>query len=193
MIVAIAFEAVVKLVIFVAVGFFVTFGIFGGFGHLFARAAADPSTAALFTLGHGAYGAFAQLTVLSMLAVLLLPRQWQVTVVENRDERHLQRAMWLFPLYLLVINVFVLPIALGGSLKFGSGSTVDPDTYVLALPIAAGQRMLSLAVFIGGLSAATGMIIVETIALARWCRTRWACRCCCAAGPGWPAGPTSPA
>jgi Na+/proline symporter len=163
MILAIAFEAVVKLVIFVAVGFFVTFGMFGGFGRLFARAAAHPATAALFTLGHGSYSTFAWLTALSMLAVLLLPRQWQVSVVENADERHVRRAAWLFPLYLLAINIFVLPIALGGLLRFGS--TVNPDTYVLALPTAAGQRVLSLAVFIGGLSAAIGMIIVETIAL----------------------------
>ena len=165
MILAIAFEAVVKLVIFLAVGFFVTFGMFGGFGRLFARAAANPSMTALFTFGHGAYGTFAWLTVLSMLAVVLLPRQWQVTVVENGDERHLRRAAWLFPLYLLAINIFVLPIALAGLLKFGSAGAVNSDYYVLALPTAAGQRTLSLAVFIGGLSAATGMIIVETIAL----------------------------
>jgi len=165
MILAIAFEAVVKLVIFLAVGYFVVVEMFGGFRHLFAQAAANPRITPLFTFGHGEYGTFAWLTVLSMLAVLLLPRQWQVTVVENKEERHLRRAVWLFPLYLLAINVFVLPIALGGLLKFGGASAVNPDTYVLALPTAAGQRALSLAVFIGGLSAATGMIIVETIAL----------------------------
>ncbi|HEV2372759.1 MAG TPA: histidine kinase [Streptosporangiaceae bacterium] len=160
---AIAFESVVKLLIFLAAGFFITFGIFGGFGNLFARAAADRHAAALLTLGHGSYSTFVWLTVLSMLAIVLLPRQWQVTVVENVREVHLLRAMWLFPLYLLAINIFVLPIALGGVLRFGS--TVNPDTYVLALPMAAGQRVLALAVFIGGLSAATGMIIVETVAL----------------------------
>ena len=165
MVAAIAFESVVKLLIFLVAGFFVTFGIFGGFGNLFAKAAADRDAAALLTLGQGRYGTWVWLTVLSMLAIVLLPRQWQVTVVENVREIHLRRAMWLFPLYLLAINVFVLPIALGGLLRFGSAGAVNPDTYVLALPMAAGQRALALFVFIGGLSAATSMIIVETIAL----------------------------
>jgi Na+/proline symporter/two-component sensor histidine kinase len=164
MVAAIAFESVVKLVLFLAVGFFVTFGIFGGFGNLFTRAAADGRTAALFALGHNGYGDWVWLTLLSMLAVVLLPRQWQVAVVEDVREAHLRRAMWLFPLYLLAINVFVLPIALGGLLRFGAHG-VDPDTFVLALPMAAGQHVLALAAFIGGLSAATGMVVVETVAL----------------------------
>jgi len=162
---AIAFESVVKLVAFLVVGLFVTFGLFGGFGDMVTRAAAA-NLDHLFTLGQegGGYGSWLWLTVLSMLAIVLLPRQWQMAVVENVDERHLARAMWLFPLYLLAINVFVLPIALGGLLTFGSGR-VDADTYVLALPMAEGRQALALLVFIGGLSAATGMIIVETIAL----------------------------
>jgi len=165
MVAAIAFESVVKLVAFLAVGFFVTFGLFDGFGDLFARAAADPDVAPLFTLTpEVGYGSWMWLIVLSMLAIVLLPRQWQIGVVENVDERHLFRAMWLFPLYLLAINLFVLPIALGGLLRFGGGE-VDADTFVLALPMAEQQQALALFVFIGGLSAATGMIIVETIAL----------------------------
>jgi signal transduction histidine kinase len=160
---AIAFESVIKLIAFLAAGLFVTFGLFRGFGDLFSRAE-HANLNQLFTLQHeGGYGNWAWLLVLSMLAIVLLPRQWQITVVENVDERHLKRAMWLFPLYLLVINVFVLPIAAAGSLRLGS--TVDSDTYVLALPMAAGQHALALFVFIGGVSAATGMIIVETIAL----------------------------
>src|SRR5262249_34414196 len=109
------------------------------------------------------YGTFVSLTVLSMLAVVLLPRQWQMTFVENVRESHLRTAMWLFPLYLLAINAFVLPMAAAGLLRFPHA--VNPDNYVLALPIAAGQRALAVFVFIGGLSAATSMIIVETIAL----------------------------
>ncbi|HEY3259390.1 MAG TPA: sensor histidine kinase [Pseudonocardiaceae bacterium] len=165
MVAAIAFESVVKLVAFLMVGLFVTFGLFGGLGDLVTRAAAA-DLRHLFTLGDdtGGYSSWLWLTVLSMLAILLLPRQWQIGVVENVDERHLTRAMWLFPLYLLAINAFVLPVALGGLIRFGSGP-VDADTYVLALPMAEGQRALALLVFIGGLSAATGMIIVETIAL----------------------------
>jgi Na+/proline symporter len=87
-----------------------------------------------------------------------------VAVVENVDERHLNKALWLFPLYLLAINIFVLPIAFGGLLHFASG-TVDADTFVLTLPIAEQRPWLALFAFIGGLSAATGMVIVETIAL----------------------------
>jgi Na+/proline symporter/nitrogen-specific signal transduction histidine kinase len=165
MVAAIAFESVVKLVAFLAVGLFVTFGFFDGFGDLFARAAADPEVARLFTVTPElSYGGWMWVTVLSMLAIVVLPRQWQIGVVENVDERHLFRAMWLFPLYLLAINIFVLPIALGGLLRFPGGG-VDEDTFVLALPIAEQQQILALFVFIGGLSAATGMIIVETIAL----------------------------
>ena len=166
MVAAVAFESIVKLVAFLAVGMFVTFGVFAGPGDLFGRAAAQPATAALFTLApQTSYGSWLALTVLSMLAVLLLPRQWQVAVVENVDERHVARASWLFPLYLLVINIFVLPIALAGVMRFGTG-TVDPDTFVLALPMAEHQPILALVVFIGGLSAGTAMVIVETVALA---------------------------
>jgi hypothetical protein len=103
-------------------------------------------------------------TLLAMLAIFCLPRQFQVTVVENVDESHLNKALWLFPLYLLLINVFVLPIAFGGLLRFPLG-TIDADTYVLALPLAEGAPGLALFAFIGGLSAATGMVIVASVAL----------------------------
>lgn len=166
MVAAIAFESIVKLVAFLAVGLFVTYGVFGGFGDVFDRAAALPETDDLFTLGGAdtGYGSWLWLTVLSMLAIVLLPRQFQVAVVENVDERHLNKAIWMLPLYLLLINVFVLPIALGGLVQFG-GANVDADTFVLAFPMAEGQEALALFAFLGGLSAATGMVIVETIAL----------------------------
>jgi Na+/proline symporter/signal transduction histidine kinase len=166
MVAAIAFESLVKLVAFLCVGLFVTFGMFGGFGDLFGQAAALPGAADLFTLGgpENGYGSLFWLTVLSMLAVVLLPRQFHMTVVENVDERHLNKAIWLFPLYLLVINLFVLPIALGGLVRF-EGAGVNPDTFVLALPMAEGQQALALFAYLGGVSAATGMLIVETIAL----------------------------
>jgi signal transduction histidine kinase len=112
----------------------------------------------------GGYAEWAWLTVLSMMAILFLPRQFQVAVIENLDEKHLKKAIWLFPLYMLAINVFVLPIAFGGLLRF-EGANVDADTFVLTLPMAEKQEWLALLVFIGGLSAATGMVIVETIAL----------------------------
>lgn len=165
MVAAVAFESIVKLVAFLAVGLFVTYGIFNGFGDIFAKAAARPEIANLFTkIGAGGYGGWVTLTLLSMAAIMFLPRQFQVTVVENLREEHLNKAVWLFPLYLFAINLFVLPIAIAGLLYFPPG-TVDGDTFVLTLPMAEGYGALALFAFIGGLSAATAMVIVETIAL----------------------------
>jgi Na+/proline symporter/signal transduction histidine kinase len=163
---AVAFESLVKLLAFMAVGLFVTFGIYNGFADIFDRAAATAHVNTLLILSGEVdnYTAWASLTFLSMLAVMFLPRQFQVAVVENVDERHLNKAIWLFPLYLLAINIFVLPIALGGLMHF-STLTIDADTFVLTLPISERQPWLALFAFIGGLSAATGMVIVETIAL----------------------------
>lgn len=143
MVAAIAFESIVKLCAFLAVGLYVSFGFFDGFGDIFRRAAADPDLARLYTLGQGGagYGGWFALTLLSMLSVYFLPRQFQVMVVENVDELHLRRAIWMFPAYLLLINIFVLPIALGGLLHFGRGG-VDADTFVLTLPVAHGRTAL---------------------------------------------------
>ena len=167
MVAAIAFESIVKLVAFLAVGAFVTYGMYGGMGDLFARAAEHPRLSTLFAPLSGAAGGYANwawLTLLSMLAILFLPRQFQIAVVENVNEQHIVKAVWLFPLYMLAMNVFVVPIAFGGVLHF-QGTGVDPDTFVLTLPMAEKQHALALLVFVGGLSAATGMVIVETIAL----------------------------
>jgi len=153
MVAAIAFESLVKLLAFLAVGVFVTFGMYNGLGDLFSRAAAEPRLAAMMTPLEGIAGGYAGwvwLTILSMMAIMFLPRQFQVTVVENLDERHLNKAIWLFPLYMLAINVFVLPIAFGGLLRFPDG-TVDADTFVLTLPMAEKREWLALLVFIGGL------------------------------------------
>jgi Na+/proline symporter/nitrogen-specific signal transduction histidine kinase len=165
MVAAIAFESVVKLVAFFAVGLFVTYGIYDGFADVFDRAQESTRLSALMTTADTAssYGSWAGLTFLSMLSVLLLPRQFQIAVVENVNPDHVRRAVWMFPFYLFLINIFVLPIAIGGLLQFPSG--VDADTFVLTLPMAHQQQAIALLVFIGGLSAATGMIIVETIAL----------------------------
>ena len=163
---AVAFESLVKLLAFLSVGIFVTYGLFNGFGDVFRQAAAHPELVRLmrFEAIPGGYGAWLSLTFLAMMAFLFLPRQFQILVVENVDENHIRKAAWLFPLYLLVINLFVLPIAFGGLLEF-AGQPVDADTFVLALSMAEQQQALALLVFIGGLSAATGMVIVETVAL----------------------------
>ena len=168
MVAAIAFESIVKLLAFIVVGLFVTYGLFDGAGDIFARIQADPNLQSLLTFNQTGnqygYAQWFALNLLSLLSVMLLPRQFQIMVVENVDEYHLKRAAWVFPLYLLLINLFVLPIALGGLLLFGKGQ-VNPDHFVLSLPLANEHPLLALLVFIGGLSAATGMVIVETIAI----------------------------
>jgi len=166
MVAAVAFESLVKLLAFLAVGVFVTFGLYGGFADVFERAAQLPNIEQLLTLGGsaGTYSSWAWLILLSMLSILFLPRQFQISVVENVNENHVAKAMWLLPAYLLAINIFVLPIAFAGLMQFPAGQ-IDADTFVLTLPMAHGQESLALFVFIGGLSAATGMVIVETIAL----------------------------
>ena len=166
MVAAVAFESLFKLIAFVLVGAVVTFVIFNGPGDLFSQVAARPDLAPLLTFGvvPGGYGGWLSLTFLAMMAFLFLPRQFQVLVVENVNEAHIRKAIWLFPLYLFAINLFVLPIALGGRLLFSNGG-VDADVFVLALPMAKEMPNLALLAFLGGLSAATSMIMFETVTL----------------------------
>jgi Na+/proline symporter/signal transduction histidine kinase/CheY-like chemotaxis protein len=161
---AVAVESVVKLVAFVAVGAFVTFFMFDGFQDLVARAAAASPAADLGAMTSGV-GSFATLTVLAAFAALLLPRQFHMAVVETRALDDVKRVAWLFPLYLLLINLFVVPLVLAGLVLFAPG-VIDRDMTVLALPLAAQAPTMALVAFLGGLSAATAMVIVETIALA---------------------------
>jgi Na+/proline symporter/signal transduction histidine kinase/CheY-like chemotaxis protein len=163
MILAIAFESLVKLFAFLVVGAFVTWGMFDGFGDLAARIGAAAETRRLF-LGGVDGPTWVTMTSLALVAVLCLPRQFHVAVVENADEGDLRKAAWLFPLYLVAINIFVIPIAAAGLLVFPGGA-VDGDMFVLALPMAAGQSAIALLAFIGGLSAATGMVIVASVAV----------------------------
>ena len=165
LVLAVAFESVVKLVAFLVVGVFVVYGMFDGLGDLFGRAYRVPELRELLVFGEGQrYGSWFALTGVSMLAILFLPRQFQMMVVENTDERHLRSASWLFPSYLIAINFFVLPIALAGRLHFADGS-VDSDIFVLALPLSTGHEAIAWIAFLGGFSAATGMVIVATVAL----------------------------
>lgn len=161
---AVAFETIIKLVAFICAGVFITYGIFNGVGDIFSKAAQDVHTNSLFVFKSSDYISWFFMILSSMMAFMFLPRQFQVSVIENVQESHLKKSAWLFPLYLLVINLFVLPIAFGGDLVFGKG-VVDADTFVLALPLHFENHLLSLFIFIGGFSAATSMIIVETIAI----------------------------
>ena len=161
---AIATESIVKLVAFLAVGVFVTFAMFPGPLALFDRALDNPQTAALLTQPPQLAN-FCAMTALSLFAIILLPRQFHVTVVENHNEGEIHRAAWLFPLYLVLINLFVLPIAIAGRIDIPL-SRFGGDMFVLALPLAAHSWMMTLVAFVGGLSAATAMVIVESVALA---------------------------
>ena len=102
---------------------------------------------------------------MSAFAILLLPRQFHVAVVENHDPRGVRTASWLFPPYLVLINLFVAPLAIAGLTMFPDGA-INRDLTVLALPLAAGARGLALLTMIGGLSAATGMVVLDSLALA---------------------------
>ena len=161
---AIAFESLVKLFAFLAVGIFITFGVFNGFDDIVSRSVEVPQLRRLFTLPENQTGSWFWHCFLAAIAILFLPRQVQVTVVENVDENHLKKAQWLFPLYLLIINIFVLPIALSGKLLF-AGEAVKSDTYLLAIPLHFKQQGLAFLTYLGGFSAATSMIIVECTAL----------------------------
>ena len=166
MVAAIAFESVIKLLAFSAAGIFITFIMFDGPLDLFDWVTRYPETSRLMQLEvlPGGYINWFTLIFLSMMAIMFLPRQFQVLVVENVNEEHVRKAAWLFPLYLLAINIFVLPIAFAGMLLFPEGH-VPPDIFVLALPLTEGKNILALFIYLGGLSAATGMVIVATIAL----------------------------
>jgi Na+/proline symporter/CheY-like chemotaxis protein/nitrogen-specific signal transduction histidine kinase len=159
---AIAVESVVKLAAFLAVGAFVTFWLMGGPAELMDRVAENARASGV--LSQGIDGArWVTMVLLSMMAIILLPRQFHMMVVENTAISDVKRAAWLFPLYLVAINVFVAPIALAGLLLLPAST--DPDTYMLALPISQGAFSVALIAFVGGLSAATAMVIVETVAL----------------------------
>ncbi|MGO9544157.1 MAG: NahK/ErcS family hybrid sensor histidine kinase/response regulator [Rhodomicrobium sp.] len=160
---AVAVESMVKLAAFLAVGGFIVFWAFGGIGPLMHQAAARPDITRLFANGiHG--GTLLTVTWLSFACIFLLPRQFHVTFVENVSEGELKKAFWLFPLYLIVINIFVVPVAIAGVLRY-SGTDIPPDMYLLAIPLYEGNHLFTFLAFLGGLSAATAMVVMETVAL----------------------------
>ena len=162
LILAVATESLVKLLAITAVGLFATFVLFDGPGQLFEQARQSETAMAAFN-HQTAPARWIVLTLLSAFAIVMLPRQFHVTVVENRSESELTTARYLFPLYLIAINLFVIPIAIAGILSLDSGSG---DQFVLLLPLVNDVSWLSLATFIGGFSAATAMVIVASVAVA---------------------------
>ncbi|RME64986.1 MAG: PAS domain S-box protein [Nitrospirae bacterium] len=165
MVFAVAFESMVKLMAFLAVGIFVFWGVLKGPAGL-QKEITQKGLEGLLRIGQGSGVSYVQwfsLTFLSMMAILLLPRQFHVAVVENSSVEHIRKAMWLFPLYLFLINLFVVPIAIAG-LKV-MGTKQGADYFVLFVPLKKGYPYLALFAFLGGFSAATAMVIVESLAL----------------------------
>jgi len=155
---AVAFEAIVKLAALLAVGIFVVWGVAGGAGEALARI--DASQIGQWNVDGSRW---ATVTFLAAAAFVCLPRMFQVMVVENEDERHLRIASWAFPLYLLLMSMFVVPIAAIGLELMPEGS--NPDMFVLTLPLQQGQQGLAMLSFLGGFSSATSMVIVAAMAL----------------------------
>ena len=155
---AIALEAIVKLAALLAVGVFVVWGVAAGPADILARIEASPIAQ---WQSNGAR--WVGLTMLSAAAILCLPRMFQVLVVENANERHLATAAWAFPLYLLLMSLFVVPIAVVGLQVMPAGA--NPDLYVLTVPLAFDRDALALLVFLGGFSSATSMVIIAALAL----------------------------
>ena len=165
LVLAIAVESLIKLVAFLVLGVVVVYGVFDGATDLLIKSALLPAHAQPLWERTSNWPMFLTLTLLSSCAALLLARQFHMTIVENRDVADVRRAAWMFPLYLILINLFVMPIAMSGELLL-PGPGVDRDMTVLLLPLQHGMEWLALAVFIGGLSAGTAMVIVASVALA---------------------------
>ncbi|WEW97796.1 PAS domain-containing hybrid sensor histidine kinase/response regulator [Pseudomonas nitroreducens] len=162
MVLAIAFESLVKLTAFLAVGIFVTYGLYDGFGDLVDKARVAPQLNEYWKeTVH--WPAMLLQTGVAMTAIMCLPRQFHVLVVENIEPRDLNLARWVFPIYLVLAALFVVPIALAGQMHLPAG--VMPDSFVISLPLAEAHPALALLAFIGGASAATGMVIVASVAL----------------------------
>lgn len=161
---AIAFESIVKIIAFFAIGIFVVYSLFSGFGDLFSQAVQKINVQQLATINNSwGYSDWFFICLVSAIAFFLLPRQFQVSSVEAGKEKHILTAMRIAPIYLLLINFFALPIALAGLLLLPE--TADSDFYVLLLPLKKQAGLLVLLGLLGGFSAATGMILVSTTAL----------------------------
>jgi Na+/proline symporter/signal transduction histidine kinase len=159
---AVAFESLVKMAAFLAVSIFIVFGMFDGFGDLYGRAAQDPALSKLLYIDPQ-NATWVSVTLISFFAFLCLPQAFHVAMVENESPAHARSARWLYPLYLAGFSIFMVPLAIAGLQTFGN--TVSPDTFMITLPIHAGDQAMTMLAFIGGFSAATGMVIVSVVAL----------------------------
>lgn len=169
MVAVIAFESIFKLIAFISIAVYVIFFVFDGFQDIFSQASTKNMLAAIGDIKQsleGGYWDWIMLIILSFLVFILLPRQFHLLALENKNEDHVQTASWVFPLYIFAITLFVIPIAIAGKVYFVD-TLFSPDIYVLHFPMQTGNNLLATLVFLGGFAAATGMIIVETIAVSR--------------------------
>ncbi|WP_136680912.1 sodium:solute symporter [Neptunomonas sp. XY-337] len=172
MVVVMVVESMVKIVAVFSVGLFVLYGLYDGIGDLNARIAeAELTHLTSASATEHSFSMWVTLIILSFSGIYLLPRQFHMSVVENTDQHHIKTAMWVFPLYMIAINLFVIPIAAAGLL--GDFSDHQADYFALLLPQEAGQSALTMLVFIGGFSASTAMIIVTTVTLATMVSNHW--------------------
>ncbi len=162
---AVALESFLKLIFLIVLGIFVTFFVFDGFSDIYQKASQFSDFKAKNTFS-GLEGSinWIILSLISASAIFLLPRQFHTTIVENRQEKHLKTAIWFFPLYLLIFNVFVFPIAWGGRIIF-DGQNVNPEFYSILIPQHFGNQIITVLVFLGGLSSSISMVIISSITL----------------------------
>jgi Na+/proline symporter/nitrogen-specific signal transduction histidine kinase len=163
---AVALESAVKLFFFLFLGIYVTYFVFDGYQDIYDKASLLKGFKEKNTI-HGLEGGmnWLLLCVLSVFSIFLLPRQFHMAVVENNREKHVRTAIWLFPLYLLLFNLFVYPIAWGGNILF-EGKGYNSDMFSLLIPQFFDNSFITVLVFLGGFSAAISMIIVSSISLA---------------------------
>ncbi len=165
MVMVVATQSVIKLAALLTVGIFATWIVNDGLADIFSQAAVLQEETTVISGKAGSpllvWGTY---MILSMAAIQFLPRQFHLAVVENCSENQIRTAMWLLPAYLLLLTFFVYPIAISGLLE--GFPAAQADTFVLTLPMAHGRPLLALAAFIGGLSAATGMIMIAGMTVA---------------------------
>lgn len=161
---SVAFESILKLLFFLIIGVYITFYLFDGSTDIYQQMTNIKNFKQLSTLGSLEDGFnWVFMIILSFMSIFLLPRQFQVSVLENNREKHLKKAIWMFPLYLLLFNIFVIFIAWAGRLTFNN--TVNAEYYTLLLPLKENHLLLTTLVFLGGFSAVISMVIVSTLAL----------------------------
>lgn len=161
----VALESLLKLIFLVVLGIFVTYFAFDGISDIYAKASIFPDFKEKNTF-NGLEGSFNWmiLCLISASAIFLLPRQFHTTIIENRQEKHLKTAIWFFPLYMLIFTLFVFPIAWGGRILF-NGQDVNPEFYSILIPQYFDNQLITVLVFLGGLSSSISMVIISSITL----------------------------